>query len=427
MRLPVAVVMVAALNACGPNPKAPVKVMAIVPSVQGNYETRAVDLRTITSITSLKGTIAELMGGNRVVLDPNDPLQQMNGGVGAMTDAQRYEVIVKDKGMDVRGNYIERSGVLWPADFHTWNMVSTYYNFEVAYGYYQAIYGTDPPELQKMLVMYWPEVRINSATPITDNALYLSFIKAFVIVPAKNDQKIPMAMNLGVIGHEMGHKVFNKRVLQDAGIHSAYSLWQLIPFNLLKSMDEGLADFHGFGVTCLDVAGCRPSFLSQSIGDAATIAMRDISNPKACLDGDLRTAFRTFTPDMWVRSQEMYKYGDLIAVALYQAGNKSGKMGALQKAVLMAYDDESVTTAPDRGPGLNQLINRNLNSSAAITPEAFVNTIVSHIADQDLRKFVCSEFADRLQLTCGAFPCAEMPACPATATRTNQCPVLPQP
>ena len=41
-----------------------------------------------------------------------------------MTDDQRYEVLVKDKGVDVRGHYIDRGGVLWPADFHTWQMVT---------------------------------------------------------------------------------------------------------------------------------------------------------------------------------------------------------------------------------------------------------------------------------------------------------------
>ena len=30
--------------------------------------------------------------------------------------------------------------MLWPADFHTWNMVSAYYNFERSYEYFNDIY-----------------------------------------------------------------------------------------------------------------------------------------------------------------------------------------------------------------------------------------------------------------------------------------------
>ena len=122
MRVFLLIVCAAALS-CGPNPPAPVRVMAIVPVETGGYETREVQLQTIGNLTTLKGSVAELVGVNRVTIDPNDPIQR--GGIENLTDEQRYEVLVKDKGSDVRGNYLDRAGVLWPADFHTWNMVTT--------------------------------------------------------------------------------------------------------------------------------------------------------------------------------------------------------------------------------------------------------------------------------------------------------------
>ncbi|MEW5740578.1 MAG: hypothetical protein AB1938_16740 [Myxococcota bacterium] len=410
----------AALLACGPTPVPPVQVMALVPNETGAYATVQVELKTASNLSNLKGSVAELMGGNRVVVDANDPLQS---SLPSLTDEQRYEVIVKDKGADVRGNYIERAGVYWPGDFHTWNMVSAYYNFERSYEYFVGIYdGVEPTELQRMKVMYWANVRLNTAEPITDNALYLSFIKSFVIVPFQTQKLVPLAMNIGVIGHEVAHRSFNFRVLADAGISPALTTWNGQAFNLLKSIDEGFADFHGFGVTCGEAAGCRPNYLAASLSDQAIVDMRNVARTDACMDENTRNAFNNDSPDQWVRSSNMYKVGNLWAAAMYQAGNKVGNIGLMQKSLFLAYNDASSTT-----PGLSQLVNSNINTQQAFTPEAVANTIVAHVSDPQLKKELCNEFSTRLQLKCGAFPCPEMPACPATSARQNFCPTLPQP
>jgi len=412
---------IAALCACAPNPPAPVQVMALAPNASGAYATVQVELKTVASLANLKGSVAELMGGNRVVVDPNDPLQNLNGGIANMTDDQRYEVLVKDKGADVRGNFFEKSGVYWPADFHTWNMVSAYYNFERSYEYFVGVYdGVEPKELQKMRVMYWANVRLNSPDSLTDNALYLSFIKSFVIVPFETQELVPLAMNIGVIGHEVAHRSFNYKVLADAGIHPALTSWNGLAFNLLKSIDEGFADFHGFGVTCGEAAGCRPNFLAVSISDQRTVEMRDVSRTDACMDENTRNALYNNPPSQWVASTDMYEVGNLWAASMYQAGNKVGDIGLMQRALHLAYDDESATT-----PGLRQLVNSNLNTQQAFTPEAVANTIVAHVSDPALKKELCNEFITRLQLKCGNFPCPEMPACPNTSARGNFCPLLP--
>jgi hypothetical protein len=412
----------AALWACAPNPPAPVRVMALAPNETGAYTTVQVELKTLSSLANLKGSVAEFLGGNRVVVDANDPLQNLNGGIQNMTDEQRYEVLVKDKGGDVRGHFIERAGVYWPADFHTWNMVSAYYNFEKSYEYFVKVYdGVEPTELQKMRVMYWANVRLNTTEPLTNNALYLSFIKSFVIVPFSEDQPtIPLAMNIGVIGHEVAHRVFNHKVLENQGIHPALTSWNGSAFNLLKSLDEGLADFHGFGVTCPEPAGCRPNFLSGSVADEAIVSMRNVARTDACMTANLRNAFFNFSPDQWVRSPSMYEVGNLFAASLYQAANKVGDVGVMQKALLTAYDDASPAN-----PGLRQLINQNINTPQAVTLEAVANVIVAHVTEPALKKELCNEFSTRLQLVCGAFPCPEMPACPSTAARQNFCPLLP--
>ncbi len=420
------------MAACGPNPPAPVKVMALLPDETGAFTTGQVELTTVANVTTLKGDVVELVGGTRVVVDPNDATQQANGGIQFMTDAQRYEVIVKDKGGDVRAHYVDRSGVLWPADFHTWNMVSTYYNFERAYSYFNFIYdGVDPKELRPLRVHYWSDVQLNSATSLTDNTLYLSFIKSFVVTPFQTQQLIPLSMNIGVVAHEVAHRSFNFKALSDQGVHPALGTWSLEAFNWLKSLDEGLADFHGFSATCKEVAGCRPNFLAISISDSRTVGFRNVARTDACMDAALLTSFKNSTQQDWISNPNMYKVGNLVAASLYQAGNRTGKLEILQKALILAYDDESPAT-----PGLRQLINANQNDASLaqrnFTPEAVVDIIASHITDLELKKMVCTEFSTRLQLRCGAWPCEVdgMPAmthCPGTARRENTCPLISNP
>jgi hypothetical protein len=395
--------------------------MAVIPVDTGGYQPREVSITTLTNTTNFKGSIAELVGNNRVLLSASDPLQAM--GLNGLNDDQRFAIVVKDRGVDVRGNFVERAGVLWPADFHTWNMASTYWNFETAYTYFQeALPTTSPPtELQKMRVMYWPEVRLNSTEPITDNALYLSVIKSFVIVPFDKEKKVPMAMNLGVVGHEVAHRVWGKRVFNDEGIHPALG-WSGIHFNLLKSLDEGLADFHGYGVTCLSQARCRTEYLSQSIADEAYAKQRDVARNDACVDENLRSALKTFSPDQWIRARELYLYGNVWAAALYQAGFKSqGEQGVRSIAIdlLSAYNDESSK------PGLSQLINRNINNSTAFTPESVTEIIASHISNLQLRRAFCGEAINRLQLECVQTDCFDKaPSCQG-ASRQTTCKQLP--
>ncbi|MCA3014646.1 MAG: hypothetical protein INH41_19870 [Myxococcaceae bacterium] len=429
MRRFVAFTLALALGAaCGPNPPAPVKVMAIIPTETGSYEPREVELTTVTNLTALKGSVAELVGGARVIVDGADPLQ---ANLPALNDSQRFDVLVRDRGTDVRGSYLDRAGTLWPADFHTWNMTSTYFNFENAYLYFQDVLppSAPPAELQAMRVFYWPEVRLNSSTPLTDNALYLSFIKGFVVVPFDKAQRVPMGMNLGVVGHEVAHKVWGKRVLDDQGIHPALTSWSLEPFNLLKSLDEGLADLHGAVATCRSLARCRTEFLSLSIADETYAKQRDVARNDACVDEGLRGALKSFSQDQWVRGRELYLYGNVWAAALYQAGVRSGGdlgVKSIVKDLLTAYDDDSDDS---NGTGLRQLVNRNVNNPSAFTPEAVAGIIARHVTNVEMRRAFCGEAINRLQLQCQSPDCSDkMTGNPCMgASRRTTCRQLPAP
>ncbi len=385
------------LLGCGPSGPAPVKVMAILPTTAGTYETKQVELQTVTNVTTLQGTAISFLGGNDVEFNANDPAQSVAGGVANQTDAQRYEILVKGKGGVPRAQYITQAGILWPQDFHSWNMVTSFYNFERAYKYFVEIYnGKDTKQIENVKVMYWADLRIDSPQLILDNALYLPFIKAFTIAPTQNNTRIPLSMNIGVVGHEFAHRVFNERALNGQGIPAPALSWQTSAFNLYKSLDEGLADFHGWAATCREEAGCRPNFLTFSLDDQMAAQRRDISRNDLCLDATLANAFEMTAPPVWSASPDLYRYGSLWAAAMFQAGNKAGSSGVqtIQRGLIDAYNDESPAT-----PGLSQLISRNINTPSNFTPEAVAAVIANHLPkNTDVRKFACNEMLTRLNL-----------------------------
>ena len=81
------------------------------------------------------------------------------------------------------------------------------------------------------------------------------------------------------------------------------------------------------------------------------------------------------------------------------------------------------------------MLNLDLNSQEKFTPEKVADVIASHVTDPELKKLVCNQLVDRLQLMCSTFPCDPLSAgvdltplahCPATTVRgTTPCHALP--
>lgn len=412
------------LAACAPTPVAPVNVMVLVPNPQGGaYGPRQQVLTSVSSLVNLKGAVAELVGGARVEINDNDP--ELNALPANAPAEQFISVLMKNKGGDVRGNFVERSGVYWPADFHTWNMATTYWNFEQTYAYWQGVYsGANTDALLGTKVLYFGSyIASNTGNDgLKDNALWIPLVRAVLISPFEAFQKIPLSMNLGVIGHEFAHKVFTLKAYGGELVPQPLLAWQDkgLAFNLLKSLDEGLADFHGYGVTCVSEWGCRSSFLDVSIDDKAAVQSRNLADPAKCLSADLRTAAMNQGSTEWLNKSNHYKLGTVIAAALYQASEPVGKRGVLQKSLLLAYDDDRAAS-----PGFNQVFNTLSATPQQFTMEKMADVLISHVTDPDLQRRLCNELLDRLSLVCGdpvqGSVCANVPSCPNTSVRGTQC------
>ena len=132
----------------------------------------------------------------------------------------------------------------------------------------------------------------------------------------------------------------------------------------------------------------------------------------------LHSSFINSDPSMWIGSPDLYQVGNIFAAAMYQAGSQyAGGSGVsqMQHALLAAYNDPTPGSL-----GLSQLLNQNISSSMAFTPEAVADSITAHIADKELQRLWCNQISDRMDMstTCPSFPCTTvLPHCPVSSQR----------
>lgn len=413
------------LSACAPTPSSPVKISALVLNEQGAFVPQTVELETYEGLApvdpiTLQGPAANLVGGARILVDSNDPQLQ-----GPLTDQQLADALIKEKGSTPRASYVQQEDVLWPADFHSWNMATTYYNFQQAFDYFQQVVNVPAEQLTDNTVFYFPDFTLKdqSPNPVKDNALFFPPIQAFVVLPFEQLQKVPLSMNPGVIAHEFSHRVFNRLAFQGQSVPEPFNTWagflQTPALNLLKAMDEGLADYHAVGASCQSAYGCDPRFMEASFDNSATepiVDDRDMSLSNKCLTEALWTQFQTYDVTRFINAGAQYELGTVLASALYHAGESGGAATRveLERAVVATYADDDPNTHDIR-----ELIASNLTNPQGFTLAAVANAFVEHVSDTPLKVELCNQFMDHLQI-----PRDQMPDCPASASGGTTCPVL---
>lgn len=405
---------------CAPDSSAPVKVQALVLNSNGEYVPQEVELKTITDIVGLKGTVADLHGAARIVFDSEDPDLRT-----ATTPESFANALLKEEGHDVKASYIEKDGVLWPADFHTWNMVTAYYSLERAFDYFQTVGNIPAADFKgPVKTYYFPDFILADLDkdPLRDNALYFSPMAAFMVLPFDRLQRAPLAINAGIIAHEYSHRVFNLKAYNGAAFPEPLSTWSLATpspgANILKSLDEGLADYHAYGTTCRSTKGCDTRFLGTSFdGETGQIsASRDFSASNRCLTAALRN--QLLGQNLSEFSGREYEVGTVLAAALYQAGERTSQREVLMRAVVASYNDPAPET-----PGLFQLAQEYQGNQDAFTLAVAVRPIITHVTDDRLKEAVCNELMDRLQIPRDLLVVpGNTRMCPASSSPGQNCP-----
>ncbi|RKG80921.1 hypothetical protein D7W79_06755 [Corallococcus exercitus] len=412
---------------CAPDSEAPVKVSVLSRSSNGQYVPTQVELTTIEDVVGLKGTVGDIQGGARIVIDVNDP------GLQNATEATIADVLIKKSGHDVKASYItqkdEKTGedVLWPADFHSWNMVTSYYNLERANEYFRTVANVKVVTFEPTPTLYYFPEFIQaqvSKEPARDNALFYPVLQSFLVLPFDKIQRAPLPLNAAVMAHEYSHLVFNRLSYAGQSLPLALSTWgSQSPSqgaNVLKAFDEGLADYHAYGATCRSPSGCDPRFMAPSFDGgpyAGVTDARDLSNGNRCMSALLYARVQQQDLDTFSADGAEYQVGTILATALYQAGRSTGQEAQLQRDIVSAYYD----TDPAK-PGIYQYTQMVLGDQSLFTLAVPARAIISHITDLELRKAVCNEFLDHLQLPREDLIGANL--CPASAAGGTTCPSI---
>ncbi len=411
--------MAFAAMGCAPTESSPISTVAVTyePAPVAKYGLNPVTLTTIYpadggSFTGLTGSVAQLVGGVQIVVDPNDPA--LNA---AQTEDQVRSAVIKDTGGSVSASFVTSGGVQWPADFQSQNMVTTYYNFERAFRFYNLL-GWTQDLAGTPKVYYWADfVQGSTGTPsLTDNAAFSSLVGGFLILPFNTLQAVPLPMNLGVIGHEYSHFQLSTRVFDLEAEPHYYTDWAGSDLssvnpgaNTLTARDAGFADFFGVGVTCggpINPDACRTNFLIDSIIDDGSL--RDVAAPH-CYDTALYTQVTADSLNDFVAGSYEYELGSVFANALWLSANDPNVVGALGRAnaiqqtmqtLYNALDvDLVVTDQAQSGLSLRTLLtldDKN-NTSTNFTPAwAVANLVVAHATDPALGTALCTHFMTNL-------------------------------
>ncbi|MEM6734147.1 MAG: hypothetical protein AAF658_21470, partial [Myxococcota bacterium] len=111
--------------------------------------------------------------------------------------------------------------------------------------------------------------------PETDNAAYLPDVDAFALFPTVVLQGVPLAMNPGVLVHELSHRMFYYRAFDGALFETletfASTTNAVATFNRIRALDEGVADFFAASFTG------DPKFLSVSVPNTPIGPERDLT------------------------------------------------------------------------------------------------------------------------------------------------------
>lgn len=381
-----------ALAACAPSTDGTtdVVVLAYQPNL-GRYDRAVVQLTTIDDLVALKGSVAEVVGGAEIDFDVSS-----------------VDKLFGDKGGAVKADFIDVDGVLVPADFHSLNMVTAYYNLERAALFFEAN-GLNLHLYGKKTLYYFPEVTL-LGEQMKDNAFFSSILGGFAVLPFDEFQQIPLAINLGIMGHEFSHSVFNHYVCDSDPYclmnDPTYASNEAV--NVLTAFDEGIADFMGAAITCGEAfTDCDPRFMEPSMPEAYA-STRDLSR-RWCYSSETRSLLKG---DVNTFYQEGHAYilGTVLSSALWRAVDELDATAEVWQlvagGVLSALQD--VSTHGIRGLGEAEVASGRqgsfvTESASHLTVANALNAIASKM-NNSVKPAVCAAFLDRFHLSTKDLP-----------------------
>jgi len=384
-----------AFSACAPD--AGVVEMAVLQwnPDRGVYELREAQITTLEDVTALRGAAATPIGNAEIVVEGRRLAN-------VSTEKQFRDAVLEHPGGPVEAQFIDSGGVLYPADFHSLNLATAYFNFEQARAY--AIErGMSPDTLRGIAFYYFPDVRVfsrNSGRQV-DNAAWFPLLRSFLLYPFDKAQDVPLAMNQGVVAHEYGHGLFHAEILGGAWIPDYVNAWCTSAgcsdergIRMLDILEEGFADAWAVGVSG-DPRFTRHSLYSH--GDKRNIA-HFVNDPRYCYsqaafeqDIHYTSGLSTEDADFWWGGRK-YQVGTIVAATLYRAGRDEGtNFDRVMDALFASY----------RASGPESLAAILENDATGETFGSFASiarAIIAAADDTPTRNALCGAWLDRFKI-----------------------------
>ncbi len=293
--------LLAAAVACGcGSPGNRVRIVDAV-DASGRLSLKDVVLATLEDLETVRGDVAELVGGATLSSSPDFLVLRDRG-------ASRGAV-VRNPG-PVAARWIMDGDVAVPSDFDSLVMVSAYAHLEKAALFFSAIGVTEAA--QQVPVYYSPSLpdAKTLGLPETDNAAYFPDADGFILLSMEILQEIPFGTNPGVVAHEYAHRVWYYGIWDGemfAAINEhqqdGWDLQEAAAWNRLRATDEGIADFFAAAVTG------DPGFLAESVPpslsdprDLARMRIMDAAWLAGSLPLDSRGQLNVYAPGSVVAS-----------------------------------------------------------------------------------------------------------------------------
>jgi hypothetical protein len=231
----------------------------------GDYALAEADLPTLRALRGLEGEVTEVLGGVDLAV---------NTAADPATEEGLVDAIRVRGGRPVDPRYRIEDGVVLPEDFGSLFLFSYYRHMERCRDFFHdsGLPEELPGHIRTFQQPTLGTLLVGGIPLITDNAGYSPTFEAFALFPRQHllDQ-LPLAMNLGVVGHEYSHAVFHALVAPGARVpFGLLEGWPPRAENLVRSVDEGFADVFGALVTG------DPDFMAPSVPGFVSDA-RDLS------------------------------------------------------------------------------------------------------------------------------------------------------
>lgn len=221
--------------------------------------------------------------------------------------------------------YTKSDGAVIPEDWDSLTLLSYYHHLESATAYFHDTLGfTQTDAIVPLPSYYRLEFGIDqNVVGATDNAAYAPTAHSFLLFDSFFFQQLPLAMNDGVVTHELSHAIFHRVMNGDERIPIEYrEEWGPGPVSHLAGLHEGQADV--FAGMMLDDS----NFFRFSL--PADLVDRDMAVERTLTEGQLF--------NLGIGEAEPHEIGAVIASAIWSFSETAGRQRAAELTLQAELD-----------------------------------------------------------------------------------------